>query len=149
MGLIKFKHSTTPSFAGFFDDFLSSDLFDDVNFYQKASWTPSVNIKENEKEFSLEMAIPGFSKENFEVNVENNILTISSAKKEEKEEKAAKENYVRREFHYSSFKRSFTLNEKSIDTDNIEARYENGILHISIPKKVVQVEKKNKTIAIA
>lgn len=149
MGLIKFKHGTNPTFAGFFDDFLSRDLFDDLNVYQRASWAPSVNIKETEKEFSLEMAVPGFSKEDFEVNVENNILTISSSKKEEKEEKAEKENYVKKEFHYSTFKRSFTLNEKSIDTDNIEAKYENGILHVSIPKKIVQVEKKNKTIAIA
>lgn len=118
---------------------LMSDFFDTDNFFS-SKWferefehsLPDVNIKENGKEFNIELAIPGMKKEDFKVAVENNVLTISAERKEEKNEKD--ERYTRREFSYSSFSRSFTL-PGSVNGDKIDAKYTDGILHLTIPKK--------------
>jgi HSP20 family protein len=93
---------------------------------------PAVNIKENDNGFDVEMAVPGMKKDDFRVNLENNVLCISSEKKLENETNQG--NYSRKEFSYQSFSRSFTLPD-SADEGNIKAKYENGILMISIPKK--------------
>ncbi|PKA97066.1 HSP20 family protein [Flavobacteriaceae bacterium MAR_2009_75] len=96
------------------------------------STVPAVNIKDNEKEFELELAVPGRKKEDFNIEVDNDVLTISSEKKYDDEVK--EENYTRREFGFSSFKRSFTLPE-TIDTDKIKADYSEGLLKFVLPKK--------------
>ena len=96
------------------------------------STVPAVNIKDNEKEFELELAVPGRKKEDFNIEVDNDVLTISSEKKHEEEVK--EENYTRREFGFSSFKRSFTLPE-TINTDKIKADYSEGLLKFVLPKK--------------
>jgi len=93
---------------------------------------PSVNIIENENDFVLELAAPGKTKEDFKINLENQLLTISSEVKEEKEE--TKKNYTRREFVFNSFSRSFTL-PKNIIHDKVAADYKDGILRITLPKK--------------
>ncbi len=93
---------------------------------------PSVNIIENENDFVLELAAPGEKKEDFKISLENQLLTISSEVKEEKEEN--KTNYTRREFVFSSFSRSFTL-PKNILHDKVVADYKDGILRITLPKK--------------
>lgn len=93
---------------------------------------PSVNITENGKEFRIELAAPGMSKNDFKVNVEDNVLTISAEKEEEKNDK--NERYTRREFSYRSFTRSFRL-PAEVRSENIEGKYEDGILKLSIPKK--------------
>lgn len=93
---------------------------------------PSVNIIDNENDFVLELAAPGKSKEDFKINLENQLLTISSEVTEEKEEE--KKNYTRREFVFSSFTRSFTL-PKNIMHEKIAADYKDGILRITLPKK--------------
>lgn len=116
-----------------------SDIFDNARFFGK-NWLekefgqafPAVNIKETNKDFGLEFAAPGFKKEDFKVGVENGILSISAEKKEEKNEENKK--FTRKEFSYNSFSRSFTLPE-NVNTENIDAKYENGILNLSIPKK--------------
>ena len=92
---------------------------------------PAVNIKEEEKSFLLELAAPGLKKENFKINVEKNLLTISSEVKTENEEKT--ENYSRKEFGFSSFSRSFKISE-NIQVDDISANYEDGILKVTLPK---------------
>ena len=102
--------------------------------------TAPVNIMESESGYHLEFNVPGRSKENFTINIEQNLLTVSF----ENAEQAAQTNlkFVRREFSFPSFKRSFTLDEK-IKTDGIEAKYENGILKIYLPKKEeVKIEQK-------
>ncbi len=93
---------------------------------------PAVNIKEENDKFVLEMAAPGLKKDDFNINLDNYVLTISSEKKEET--KDDKDNYTRREFLYTSFSRSFTL-PKTVDIDKIKADYKNGILTVTLPKK--------------
>ena len=107
---------------------------------------PAVNIKENEKDFELELAVPGRKKEDFQIEINENVLTISSASKIE--ENIEKDNYTRREFVYSSFKRAFTLPE-TVDEDNIKANYDNGILKFSLPKKAEALPKLKRTIALS
>jgi len=93
---------------------------------------PPVNIHENENSFELELNVPGRNKEDFKVSIENGMLTVSFEKKEENKVEGQKT--LRREFSYQSFKRSFNLDE-NIDADNIQAKYENGILSLTLPKK--------------
>jgi len=106
---------------------------------------PAVNIKENEKDFELELAVPGRKKEDFNIEVDNNVLTVSSELKTEKE--VSEENYTRREFGYSSFKRAFTLPE-TIDEDKIKADYVDGILMFTLPKRKEALPKPKRLIAL-
>jgi HSP20 family protein len=128
MKLIRFNND--PAFSdlmnGFFEN--NSDNF----FARRHCNVPATNIVENENSFDLELAIPGMDKEDFKIDIENNTLTISSEKQEEKEEK--EKNYTRKEFVYGSFSRSFVL-PKSIDADMIKAEYKNGVLYLNLPKK--------------
>ncbi|MBU1368164.1 MAG: Hsp20/alpha crystallin family protein [Bacteroidetes bacterium] len=107
---------------------------------------PAVNISENEDSFMLEMAAPGMQKSDFKINLDNNVLTLSSEKQDEKEEN--NENFSRKEFNYSSFSRSFTL-PKSIDFDKIKADYKDGILKVSLPKREDAKVALNRQIEIA
>jgi HSP20 family protein len=97
---------------------------------------PSVNVLEEADKFVLEMAAPGLDKKDFQIHLEKDKLTISAKKMTEKKaEKSESKQYKRREFNYESFERSFYLSEK-IDTTTIAANYENGVLLVSLPKKV-------------
>jgi HSP20 family protein len=109
---------------------------------RKCSWMPATNITENEQAFQLEMAVPGFSKEDFKINLEKDILNISSEmKKDEKGEETNDQAYCMREFGKRNFSRSFNLSE-NIDKDAISAEYLDGILMITLPKKeMVKVTK--------
>ena len=131
------------------DDFFSKDIFDwsDKNFSPLGSNLPSVNLKETDDKIKIELAAPGLKKEDFKVEIENNMLMISSEKKEEKEETRKKDNYIRKEFNYQSFSRSFSLPEY-IDDSKIEANYKDGILHVDIAKKENGKKKVTKKIAI-
>ena len=93
---------------------------------------PSVNVKDNDEEFVVEMAVPGLQKSDFDLNVDNNLLSISAELETNTDD--SNENYTRREFGYSSFKRTFSLPE-SVETDNISAKYEEGILKVTLPKR--------------
>ena len=129
-----------------FDKFIA-DVFNTPIFNDDAKngmATPSVNVAENDAEYRLEVAAPGLVKEDFKINIEDTLLTISAEKKVENEKKEG-EKYIRREFGYTAFKRSFTLPE-TIDVANIKATYDNGVLHLSLPK--VEVKKTMKTIDI-
>jgi len=107
-----------------------------------------VDVKETENEFVVEVAIPGIKKEDVKVELNENVLSISSELK--KEENKSNDKYTRKEFSYSTFKRSFTIDEDAIDADNVEAKFENGILNVHLAKKVkTEPEKRVKTIAIA
>ena len=124
-----------PTLPSFFDNFLSRDWMDwnESNFSTTNSTLPAVNIRENKESFMIEMAVPGLTKDNFKVNLDRNRLVISSELKEEKNKNGEK--YSRREFSYQSFQRSFALPEGIIDGDKISAKYNNGILMVSIPKR--------------
>lgn len=145
--LVKAQCGVPASNRFFFDDFFGKDFgFNPNNF---AKTTPAVNVKEDDKQFSLEVAAPGLQKENFNVEVNEGTLSISAEVKTEKTEGDSTSKFTRKEFSYTSFKRNFSLDEESVDAENIVAKYENGILNISIPKKVkTEEEKKAKTISI-
>jgi len=98
----------------------------------RSNTTTPVNISENDNGYNVEFNVPGRNKEDFKINVDNGLLTISYEKKEETENKDVKS--IRKEFSFRSFKRSFTLDEK-INAEGIEAKYENGILKVFLPKK--------------
>ena len=106
---------------------------------------PAVNIKENEKDFELELAIPGRKKEDFNIEVDDHVLTISAETKSE--ENVKEENYTRKEFSYESFKRSFTLPE-TVNEDKINAAYEDGVLKFTLPKKEEALPKPKRMIEI-
>lgn len=131
------------------EDFFSKDIFDwaDKNFAHVGANLPSVNLKESDKKLEIEMAVPGMKKEDLKVEIDNNMIIISSEKEEEKEESRKKGNYLKKEFHYQSFYRSFFLPDY-IDENKIEANYKDGILHVIIGKKVSGKGKKTKPIAI-
>jgi len=93
---------------------------------------PAVNITEHKNEFLVSLAVPGLKKDDFKIDVDGNMLTISSEKEESKEEKDAK--FTRKEYNYSSFSRTFTLPEE-INKEKIDAKYEDGVLKISLPRK--------------
>jgi HSP20 family protein len=146
-------------FPSFFDDDnfnLPSRLMDadvwslparafNTPFFRNAA-LPAVNIKDNPKSFDLELAVPGFKKEDLKVKVDGDVLTISSEKKKDSEED--KNGYTRREFSYSSFQRSFQL-PANTDADNVKANFVDGILNLSIPKRKALPEKNGKEVRIA
>jgi HSP20 family protein len=107
---------------------------------------PDANIIEDEKDFKIELAAPGLDRKDFKVEVEDGVLSISAEKEEEKKEE--RKNFRRREFSYNSFSRSFTLPDNCLD-DKIDARYENGVLKLSIPKKEVTLSKPVKEIKVS
>lgn len=126
-------------------DFLE-DFWDSKNLPSNQMNMPAVNVSENNEEFKIDVAAPGFEKNDFNLNIENNVLTISSEK--QFEEKKDEDNICRREYMYGSFQRSFSL-PTTVDTENINAKYENGILKISIPKREEAKSKPPKRINIS
>lgn len=137
MSLIR-SNSFFPTVSQFFDDSFSRNLFDwgTQNHSSTNTTIPSVNIIENNDGFMVEMAAPGMSKKDFEIQLDNETLTISSQKEMEKEIKEDAR-YTRREFSYQTFKRSFLLPKSVVDVSKIKARYEEGLLRVMIPKKEV------------
>lgn len=125
------KHNPAP-FNSLFDELFNSFPTSWGRDANQAYAAVPVNIHETNEGFHLELNAPGRNKEDFKVNVENGLLTISYEKKESQEQKDYKT--IRREFGFRSFKRSFTIDEK-INADGIQARYENGILKLYLPKK--------------
>lgn len=126
-------------------DFFDNDRFFDADWMKRIQVVPAVNVKELEKSYEIEMAVPGMKKKDFNINIENGVLTIFTEKKEEKEEK--EDTYTRKEFNYSSFTRSFNLPE-NINPEKVEARYEDGMLRIMIAKKALTPEKPVKMIEV-
>jgi HSP20 family protein len=136
MNLIKRNLGQAPALNRlFFDDIFGRDFFNwENNNYSTTSTTlPSVNIKETSDNYEVEVAAPGMNKNDFKITLDGNQLTISSVK--ENEQTTGNENYSRREFSYQSFQRSFELPKNVVDEDKIIARYENGLLLLSIPKR--------------
>ena len=135
MTLVKFNNRpVSKSFNNFMDDFFAtvpSILKEDFVAPSLSSFTP-VNIRETENDYVLDVVAPGFQKEDFKINLDNNTLTISAEKKEEKENQ--NEKFIRKEYKQQSFKRSFTVDE-NIDAENISAKFVNGVLTLNLAKK--------------
>ena len=104
-----------------------------TNFSSTNTTLPAVNVRETDDDYILEVAAPGMSKKDFTINFQNNVLTISSEKKEEKNEKD--DGYTRREFCYQSFQRSFTVPHNDVESNKISATYSDGILSVKLPKR--------------
>jgi len=126
MTLIKRNDQYLPNI---WEDFFDSDFF---NSKKLATSNPAVNISDRNDHIAVELAAPGLKKDDFHVNLEHNVLTISAEKKKEDEHK--EERYTRREFNYTSFQRSFTLPD-NVEPEKIKAKYDDGVLSVSIPKK--------------
>jgi HSP20 family protein len=124
-----------PTVSRFLDEDWNS-LFDwtNRNFSTTATTVPSVNIKEEADQFVVEMAAPGMKKNDFQIELNNNTLTIKSEVQRDEEEKMAN-GFLRREFSYQSFQRSFNLNNKVVDDAKIKATYQDGVLRLNLPKK--------------
>jgi HSP20 family protein len=137
-------------FPSFWDNFLSKEMMDwgSNNFSSTDTTLPAVNVKENDDAFEIEVAAPGMSKKDFRVNLENNVLTISSERKEEKKEEE-KGHFTRREFSYQSFQRSFTIPENMVEGDKISAKYNDGLLCIHLPKREAVKPKPAREISIS
>lgn len=121
-----------PGFPSWIDELFNKNFGSDfMTNFNTGMTLPSVNIKDNTDNYEVQMAIPGLKKSDFDINVDNYVLTISAETKTESNEHD--ENYTRKEFGYSSFKRSFTLPE-TVNTEKINANYKDGILNVIIPK---------------
>ena len=133
MTLIR-RNQSQPVFTNFFDDFLNKEWSDwGLKNYSRTNTTiPSVNISENDENFLIEVAAPGLDKSDFSIEVNQGTLKISSEIKSENQEKD--DRYTRREFSYQSFCRSFSL-PLTVDSDKIEAKYDKGLLLVTIPKR--------------
>lgn len=139
--------SSIPSLSSWVDDLFETGMGAGfLSNFNTGMTLPAVNIKENKDEFFLEIAVPGMKKSDFNIDVENKVLSISSEKTEENVEK--EENYTRREFGYSSFKRTFTLPD-TIDSEHINAKYNDGILIVHLPKREEAKEKPAKRISVS
>lgn len=147
MTLVK-KSNANPLNPAFFDDLFSRELFSwgNSNFSSTSTTVPAVNIKENNDNFEVEVAAPGMQKSDFSVTLEGNTLTISSVKKNQYNESG--DNYTRREFSYQSFQRSFELPRDVVDENHIEAKYDNGLLKLIIPKSESARKKSPRLIEI-
>ena len=129
MSLIKRNFPNFSAFNDFFDDAYLRSKFTNEN------WLPAVNVSDNEDGYEIEVAAPGMKKEDFKISVENGLLTISAESKTEEEEKG--KNYTRKEFHSSSFLRSFTL-PGNVSEDQIQATYEDGVLRLKLGKMEIE-----------
>ena len=127
---------------GILDDFFGNEWVD-----KTSSTAPAVNVIETDKEYKVEIAAPGLTRDDFKIDInEDNELTVSMEKKVEKNEESEKEGkkhtYLRREFSYSSFRQRMILAD-NVNVDNIDAKMENGVLTIDIPKKTEEEKRKN------
>ncbi|NJN42965.1 MAG: Hsp20/alpha crystallin family protein [Flammeovirgaceae bacterium] len=144
MTLLKKSDFLRPFNEGWLTDFFDNERFFDADWLKRMQVVPAVNVIEKEKMYEIELAAPGLTKKDFNITLENGILTIACEKemKDEKEEK----NYTRKEYSYMNFNRSFTLPE-NVKMDKLDARYENGILYMMLPKEVT-VKVKPKAIEV-
>jgi HSP20 family protein len=150
MTFVKRNGNLMRAFPTLFDDFLNRDLFNwgQSNYSNTGTSLPAVNIKETNEGFEVEMAAPGMKKTDFKVQLEGNMLTISSEKSNHTDENEG-DCYSRKEFSYQSFERSFTLPKDVVDVEKINAKYEDGVLQLHIPKMEQAKQKAPKMIQIS
>ena len=144
MSLVKWSDRTFPMINSAFDNFFNDDG-GFISSLSKGTSMPAVNTSETKNDFIVEVAAPGMDKSDFKVELDNNVLTISSEKEDTSEEK--EKNYTRKEYNYSSFMRSFRLPD-NVKSDKIKATYKDGVLQVTLPK-TEPVEPETKSIAVA
>jgi HSP20 family protein len=150
MSIIKRRNNDSYSdLPMFFNDFFTKDLFNwgMGNFSNTGTTIPAVNIRETNDNFEVEMAAPGMKKDDFKIELDGTMLTITSERQNEQQQEENGK-YSRKEFSYQSFQRSFNLPKDVVDADRIHAKYENGVLHLLIPKREEVKQKPPRTIQI-
>ena len=140
--LARINRSYVPAY---WDDFFNDKFFNQLKSTESNGNRSAVNVSEDEKGYTIEVAVPGIAKDDFNLEIENDVLTISTEQKENKEEQ--KQNFLRREFNYQSFKRSFQLPE-TIDQEQIKASCDAGILTLSLPKMEEEIQKAPRQIEV-
>ena len=140
--LARINRSYVPAY---WDDFFNDNFFNQSNSKNSNENRPAVNVAENDVGYTIEVAAPGIDRKAFNLEIENDVLTISTEKKDSKEEQ--KQNYLRREFNYQSFKRSFQLPE-TIDQEQINASHNACILTLILPKKEEVVQEAPRQIEV-
>lgn len=147
--MLPVSKSFFPSVSRYMEDDWSN-LFDwsRQRYLPSFSTAPSVNIKEDDDRFIVEMAAPGMKKDDFQVELNNNVLTLKSEKTMDLENEND-DNFARREFSYHTFQRSFSLDDSIVDSKHIEAKYEDGILRVLLPKKEEVRDSSPKKITIS
>ncbi len=140
--LVKSRNSFVP-FSNLFDEFFKPGYTPQSRAFHKV---PAVNVKEDERSYQIDIAAPGLSKEDFNVALENDVLSISAESK--KEEEQTETNYTRKEFAYSEFRRTFSLPENKVDVDAVSANYRDGVLSITLPKLEVGTKDAKREIEI-
>ena len=148
--LARMNRSFFPTIPSLFEDMFNRDW---TNFPAATNSgegsLPAVNVRETDHAYELDVAAPGMTKNDFKIELDNNVLIISAEKESKKEDKDKEGNYSRREFNYQSFVRTFSLPERLVKGDAIAANYKDGILHVSIPKTEEGKHKNVKQIAIS
>ena len=139
------NHINIPNIANIIDEVFNNEVFGINNIEKNFKKWPTVNIIENDEEYLIQMAAPGLKKDDFNIELNDDILSISADIKESDENEKPK--YTLKEFSYNKFNRSFNMPE-DLDIDNIAAKYENGLLNVTIPKLEIIEENKKRTINI-
>ncbi|WP_339916659.1 Hsp20/alpha crystallin family protein [Yeosuana marina] len=138
--------NSLPSLPSWFDDFLGKSFGNEfMSNFNTGITLPAVNVIDEANDFVVEMAVPGLNKSDFNINIDNHVLSIGVEKETKHNESS--ENYTRREFGYSSFKRTFSIPE-SVDVEKISATYKDGIMRVVLPKRDEAKKKPIKTIEI-
>lgn len=149
--LVKSNGTLFPAIPSLFDDFFNKDWLDSSSATWKTmgATLPAANIRETNETFIIEVAAPGMKRDDFKVELQHNVLTISGEVRYDPEDNNDQDNYTRKEFSYQSFQRSFTLPENVVEGNKISAKYNNGILSINVPKRDEAKVKPPKVIAIS
>jgi HSP20 family protein len=140
---LKSKQRSTSHISPF-DDFFRKGFMD--IWEPDQATVPSVNILENDKEYLVDLAVPGMKKEDFNIDVDGNLITVSCEKETETKEDG-KDNFARREYNYSSFSRTFTIPDNAM-AENVKAKYADGILQLNIPKNTEAKKKGGQKIKV-
>ena len=149
--LVKSNGTFFPTLPSMFDDFFTRDWLDSslANWRGSGATLPAVNVAETNDDFKIEVAAPGMKRSDFKVELDNNVLTISSEREDKAEHKDQNGSYYRKEFSYQAFQRSFSLPANKVLGDKITARYVDGILYVTVPKSEDAKVKPAKQITVA
>jgi HSP20 family protein len=149
--LIRTNGNSFSSIPSLLNDFFTEDWLDSslANWRSTGATLPAVNVKETNDDFLIEVAAPGMKRDDFKVELDNHVLTISSEMEEQNEESGKNGKYTRKEFSYQSFQRSFSLPENKVEGGKISAKYTDGILFVTVPKKEEAKVKPARQITVA
>jgi HSP20 family protein len=147
--LMKTNGTLFPAIPSLLDDFFGRDWLDSTmaDWRTSGSTLPAVNVQETNDDYTIEVAAPGMKRDDFKIELDNNVLIISSKREDSHEEKDG--NYTRREFSYQSFQRSLSFPQNGVKGDEITAKYVDGLLRITVPKTDDAKMKPAKQIAVA